>query len=134
MKEPGYTTLILRFLRTVILIDGLLAGGLGILSLLFHWRTVDSFGMLLLWAGTLLMVFACFIMVGGFTARVRDADAYFVTHAGDMSENMRHIAESRQSSLGCFFVLLASGLGLRTLGYLLPVFVILLQSTFVSSG
>ena len=131
MKEPGYTTLILRFLRTVILIDGLLAGGLGILSLLFHWRTVDSFGMLLLWAGTLLMVFACFIMVGGFTARVRDADAYFVTHAGDMSENMRHIAESRQSSLGCFLVLLASGLGLRTLGYLLPVFVMLLQSTFV---
>ena len=134
MKEPGYATLILRFLRTVLLVDGLLAGGLGALSFLFHWRTVESYGMAMLWVGTLLMVFACFIMVGGFTARVRDADAYFVTHAGDMSENLLHIAESRQSSLGCVLVLLASGLGLRALGYLLPVIFMLLQSTFISAG
>ena len=134
MKEPGYATLILRFLRTIILIDGLLAGGLGLLSFHFHWRTMESYGMALLWTGTLLIVFACFIMVGGFTARVRDADAYFVTHAGDMSENLSHIAESRHSSLGCFLVLLASGLGLRALGYLLPVIFMLLQSTLVSAG
>lgn len=134
MKEPGYATLILRFLRTVLLIDGLLAGGLGVLSFLFEWRTLESYGMALLWAGTILMVFACFIMVGGFTARVRDADAYYVTHAGDISENLSHIAESRQGSLGCFLVLLVSGLGLRSLGYLLPVIFMFLQSTFVAAG
>ena len=134
MKEPGYGTVILHFLRTVLLVDGLLAGGLGVLSFLFHWRRVESYGMALLWVGTLLMIFACFIMVGGFTARVRDADAYFVTQAGDMTENMLHIAESRHSSLGCFLVILASGLGLRALGYLLPVIFMLFQSTFVSSG
>ena len=134
MNEPGYTTLILRFLRSVILIDGLLAMGLGVIGFLAHWRTVEAFGMALLWMGTILMVFASFIMVGGFTARVKDADAYFITHAGNMSENMRHIADSRHSSLGCFLVLLAAGLGLRTLGYVLPVIFLLLQSSLVSAG
>jgi hypothetical protein len=79
-------------------------------------------------------VIACFIMVGGFSARVKDADAYSLTRAGDMSENMLHIAESRYSSLGCSFVLLVSGLGLRMLGSVLPVIFVFLQSTFGSAS
>ena len=40
MKEQGYAELILRFLCTVILIDAILTGVVGLIGLLLRWRTI----------------------------------------------------------------------------------------------
>jgi hypothetical protein len=121
MKAQGYAELILRFLRTVIVIDVSLAGAVGLISLLLGFRTVVAYGSTLIWTGMIVMFIAALTAAGGFSARAADVGAYAISGAGNKSENMMHVAESRLSSLGCFFLLLLAGLGLIGLGYLLPI-------------
>jgi len=121
MKEQGYAELILRFLRTVIIIDVSLAGAVGLISLLLGFRTVVAYGSTLIWSGMTIMFIAALTAAGGFSARAADVGAYALSGAGNKSDNMMHVAESRLSSLGCFFLLLVAGLGLIGLGYLLPI-------------
>ena len=121
MKEQGYAELILRFLRTVIMIDVSLAAAVGLISLLLGFRTVVAYGSTLIWAGLISMFIAALTAAGGFSARAADVGAYALSGAGNKSDNMMHVAESRLSSLGCFFLLLVAGLGLIGLGYLLPI-------------
>jgi len=121
MKEQGYAELILRFLRTVIIIDVSLAGAVGLISLLLGFRTVVAYGSTLIWSGMIIMFIAALTAAGGFSARAADVGAYALSGAGNKSDNMMHVAESRLSSLGCFFLLLVAGLGLIGLGYLLPI-------------
>ena len=120
MKNQGYAEAILRFVRSVIYVDLILASAVGLISFVLGWRTAEIYGTALLRTGMLMILFACFIGIGGFSARAGDAGAYRTSGAGNMSENLMHIAESRQSSLGCFFLLLVAGLGLMAMGYLLP--------------
>jgi len=121
MKEQGYAELILRFLRTVILVDAFLAGVVGLVSLLLGLRTAAAYGSALIWTGMVILSIAALTAAGGFSARAADVGAYSISGAGNRSENMMQMAESRLSSLGCFFLLLVAGLGLIALGYLLPV-------------
>jgi hypothetical protein len=120
MKEQGYTELILRFLRTVVVIDATLAGIVGLISLLLGFRSVVAYASTLIWTGLIIIFIAALTAAGGFSARAADLGAYSLSGAGNESENMMHMAESRLSSLGCFFLLLVAGLGLVGLGYLLP--------------
>ena len=120
MKEQGYAELILRFLRTVVVIDATLAGIVGLISLLLGFRTVVAYASTLTWTGLIIIFIATLTAAGGFSARATDFGAYSLSGAGNESENMMHMAESRLSSLGCFFLLLVAGLGLVGLGYLLP--------------
>jgi hypothetical protein len=121
MKEQGSAELILRFLRTVILLDTILTGVVGLIGLLLRWRTVMEYGNALIWTGMILMFIAAFLGAGGLNARAGDIAAYTLSGAGNLSENIRHVAESRRSSLGCLFLMLVTGLGLIAIGYLLPV-------------
>jgi len=121
MKEQGYAELILRFLRTVVIIDVSLAAAVGLISLLLGFRTVVAYGSTLIWSGMIIMFIAALTAAGGFSARAADVGAYALSGAGNKSDNMMHVAESRLSSLGCFFLLLVAGLGLIGLGYLLPI-------------
>ena len=121
MKGQGYAEVMLRFLRTVILIDAILTGVLGLIGLLLGWRTVMEYGNALIWTGMILMFIAAFLGAGGLNARAGDIAAYTLSGAGNMSENIRQVAESRRSSLGCLFLMLVTGLGLIAIGYLLPV-------------
>ena len=121
MKEQGYAELILRFLRTVILLDASLAGVAGLIAFLLGFRTVEAYGTVLTWTGMLVIFIAALTGAGGLSARAGDVGAYTRSGAGNMSENMLQMAESRRSSLGCLFTLLVAGLGLTGTGYLLPV-------------
>ena len=121
MKKLGYADVMLRFIGRVILLDAALAGVVGLASFLFGWRTVEAYATALIRIGVIVMFLAVFIGVGGYSARAGDAGAYSVSGAGNMSENLMHIADSARSSLGCFFLLLLTGLGLIVIGYLLPV-------------
>ena len=111
----------------MILIDAILTGIVGLIGFVLGWRTAETYGTALLWVGMIVLFFACFIGVGGFSARAGDVGAYSLSGAGDMSENLMRIAESRQSSLGCFFLLLFAGIGLIALGYLFPLITILTE-------
>ena len=121
MKGQGHAEVILRFLRTVILSDAILTGVVGLIGLLLRWRTVTQYGNALTWMGMLVIFAAAFLGAGGLNARAGDLAAYTVSGAGNMSENINQVAESRRSSLGCLFLMLAVGLGLIAIGYLLPV-------------
>jgi hypothetical protein len=130
MKTQGYREAILRFLRTVMVIDVILAGMIGLLSFRLGWHTVETYGVALLRTGMLVVLFACFIGVGGYSARVGDIGAYSLSGVGNMSENLMQIADSGKSSLGCFFLLVASGLGLIVIGYLLSLVPVLIEYLF----
>jgi hypothetical protein len=134
MKTQGHLEVILRFLRTAIVIDIILAGVVGLISYLFGWRTVDAYGAVLLRVGMLLILVACFIGVGGYSARIEDSSAYALSGAGNMSENLMRVAESGQSSLGCFFLLAAAGLGLILSGNVLPPVAMFIKSLFGSAS
>ena len=121
MKEQGNAELILRFLRTVLLIDACLAGVAGLIVFLLGFRTVEAYGTALIWTGMIVLFIAALTGAGGLSARAGDVGAYTRSGAGNMSENMLQMAESRRSSLGCLFTLLVAGLGLTGTGYLLPV-------------
>ena len=130
MKSQGYTDVVSRFLSTVIKTDVILAGIVGFASFLLGWRTAEAYGTVLLRTGILVIFFACIMVIGGFAARVEDVGAFTLTGAGDPSENLMRISESSRSSFGCFLLLLAVGLGLVVLGYLLPVIWLLIGYMF----
>jgi hypothetical protein len=128
MDKQGYAEVILRFGRTVLLIDAVLAGVAALIIFLLGWRTPEAYRFALNRTGVILLLFGCLIGIGGFSARTSDVGAYTISGAGNMSENLMHIAEARHSSLGCFFLLLVAGLGLMALGDLLPVVTTLIGS------
>ena len=134
MKNQGYSEVISRFLRTVLKLDFILAGIVGFAGFLLGWRTAEAYGTVLLRTGILVILFACIMVIGGFAARVEDVGAFTLTGAGDQSENLMRISESGRSSFGCFLQLLAAGLGLVVLGYLLPVIWLLMGYMFRSSS
>lgn len=132
MDKQGYPEVILRFARTVLLIDAVLASVVALIIFLLGWRTPEAYGFALNRTGVILLLLGCFIGIGGFSARTSDVGAYSISGAGNMSENLMHIAESRQNSLGCFFLLLVAGLVLMGVGDLLPAIITLMSSTLNS--
>jgi hypothetical protein len=121
MKQQGSAEIILRFLRTVLLTDVILAVIVGVITLLLDLHTVEAYGTLLVWAGVALMILSAVLGIGGLSSRMEDVGAYSLSGAGNMSENLRRIAESGQSSLGCFSLLLVAGIVLAATGYILQI-------------
>ena len=121
MKQQGSAEIILRFLRTVLLTDVILAVIVGVITLLLDLHTVEAYGTLLVWAGVALMILSAVLGIGGLSSRMEDVGAYSLSGAGNMSENLRRIAEAGQSSLGCFSLLLIAGIVLAAIGYILQI-------------
>jgi hypothetical protein len=121
MNKQGSAEIILRFLRTVLLIDVILAVIVGVITLLLDLHTLEAYGTLLVWAGVALMILSAVLGIGGLSSRMEDVGAYSLSGAGNMSENLRRIAESGQSSLGCFSLLLVAGIVLAATGYILQI-------------
>jgi hypothetical protein len=134
MKSQSHAEVVWDFLRTAIKLAVILAGIVGLASLVFGWRTAEAYGTALLRTGMFVIFFACVMVMGGSFARVQDVGAFALTGAGDPSENLKQISESGRSSFGCFLLLLAAGLGLVVLGYLLPVIWLLMGYMFRSSS
>ena len=122
MDKQGYAEVNLRFEPTV------LAGVVALIIFLVGRRTPEVYGLALNRTGVILLLFGCLIGIGGFSAQTRDVGACSISGARNMSEKLLHSAEFRQSSLGCFVLLLAAGLGLMALGDLLPVATTLIGS------
>ncbi|HEU0295278.1 MAG TPA: hypothetical protein VFR47_21235 [Anaerolineales bacterium] len=121
MNTPGSAEAILRFLRAVILIDVIVAVIVGVISLLLDLHTLEAYGTLLVWAAVVVMLIACVIGIGGIASRMEDVGAYNLSGAGNMSENLRRVAEAGQSSVGCFSLLLVAGISLAAIGYILQI-------------
>ena len=127
MKEQGFAEIILPFLRAVVVTSASLASAVGLVGFLRGWRTVEAYGSALVWTGMIVMFIAALTGAGGLSARAGDIGAYTRSGAGNMTENMLQMAESRRSALGCLLILLVVGLGLMAIGYLLPVIASLLD-------
>lgn len=121
MKDQGYAEAILRFLRSVLLMDAILAVIIGIISLLLDLHTLEAYGTLLVWAGVAVMLFGLIIAIGGYASRLEDVGAFNISRAGNMSDNLRRVAEAGQSSLGCFSLLLVAGLSLVAIGSVVQI-------------
>ena len=121
MKEQGIADIILRFLRAVFFAGASLASAVALFGFFRGWRTAEAYGSALVWTGTIVMFIAALTGAGGLSARAGDIGAYTRSGAGNISENMLQMAESRRSALGCLLLLLVVGLGLMAVGYLLPV-------------
>jgi hypothetical protein len=121
-------------LRTAIVVDAILVGIVGLIGYLSDWHSAEIYGAALSRTGMLIILIACFIGVGGYSARAGDANAYALSGAGNMSENLMHIADSGKSSLGCFFLLVAAGLGLMAIGNVIPLVAVFLKSLFGSES
>jgi hypothetical protein len=121
LKDQGYANAILRFLRSVLLMDAILAVIVGIISLLLDLHTLEAYGTLLVWAGVAVIFCGLVIAIGGYSSRLEDVRAFNISRAGNMSENLQRVAEAGQSSLGCFSLLLVAGLALVAIGYMLQI-------------
>jgi hypothetical protein len=121
MNQHGSAEGFLRLLRAVILIDGIVAVIVGVISLSLGLYTPEAYGTLLVWAGIALIVMASILGMGSVSSRLQDVGAFNLSGAGDMSENLRQIAESGRSSLGCSLLLILAGITLLVIGSILQV-------------
>jgi len=119
MNKQGSAEIILRFLRTVLLTDVILAVIVGVITLLLDLHTLEAYGTLLVWAGVAVLILAGLLGIGGLSSRMKDVGAYSLSGAGNMSENLQRVAESGRSSLGCFSLLLVAGIVLVAIGTIL---------------
>jgi hypothetical protein len=121
MKKEGIAVIILRFLRTILLIDLVLAVIVALVCFFLDLRTMEAYGTVLVWVGVGVMMFAGITGVGGFASRGEDAVAYSLSGAGNMIENLQRITDARTSNLGCFAHLIAAAIVLIAVGYLIQI-------------
>jgi hypothetical protein len=62
MDKPGYVEVMLRFVRTVLLIDAVLAGVVALIIFLLGWRRPEAYGTALKRTGMIILLFACFLV------------------------------------------------------------------------
>jgi len=121
MNTQSRLEVTLRFLRATLLMDAILAAIVWIITLLLDLHTWWAYGTLLVWTGFAVIVLACLLGIGGVSSRIQDVGAYSLSGAENNPELFRHVAESGQSSLGCFFLLVVAGIGLLTIGTILQI-------------
>ena len=119
MNKQGYTEVIVRFLRAILLVDVSVAVIVLIISILLDLHSLVAYGTLLVWASGALILAACILGIGRVSSRMADVGAYSVSGAGNMSENLQRIAEAGQGSVGCASLLLLAGVSLAIIGYIL---------------
>jgi hypothetical protein len=121
LKKDGIKFTVLRFMRTIILADLIVAALVGLVCYLFDFRTFLAYGTFLVWAGYALIIFAALTGIGGFVSRGEDATAFSLSGAGNMIENLQRITDARSSNLGCFLHLIAAAILLIAAGYLIQI-------------
>jgi uncharacterized membrane protein len=121
MKKQENALAVLRFVRSILLIDLSLAMLVALACFFLDLWTFKAYGTVLVWVGVAVIVFAALTGVGGFASRVEDITAFSLSGAGNMFENLRQITDARQSNLGCFLLLALAGIGLIAMGYLIQV-------------
>ncbi len=121
MKKDGIPFMLLRFMRTILLADVIVAAVVGLICYLFDFRTFLAYGTFLVWAGVALIAFGCFIGIGGFASRGEDALAFGRSGAGNMIDNLQRITDARSSNLGCFVHLAVAAILLIFVGYLIQI-------------
>jgi hypothetical protein len=119
MQKKEFTPLLWRMARTVLMVDLFFAIIVGIACFMLDLWTPEAYGTLLVWAGAAVLVLTALMGIGGVASRSQDIQAYSLSGAGDMSENLRRIAEAGQSSLGCFVQFILISISLIVLGYLI---------------
>lgn len=121
MNKETNAEAIPRFLRPVLVMDAVVAVIVGVVSVLLDLYTLEAYGTLLVWAGVAVILLACVIGIGGIASRIEDVNAFHLSRAGNLSENLQRVAEAGQSSVGCFALLLLAGISLVTIGYILQI-------------
>lgn len=121
MRDQNQVRTVQSLVHRVLIVDLILAALIGIISYLLEIRTLEGYGTLLTWAGAAVMTLACLTGIGGFASRSEDFAAFSRSGAGNMFEQLGHISDARQSSLGCFTLFISVGLGLVAIGYLLQI-------------
>ena len=121
MKREGIAPIVLRFARTILLADLVLAVLVALACYVLDLRTSGAYGTILIWVGTALVILACIIGIGGFASRGEDAIAFCRSGAGNMIENLQRISDARSSNLGCFVHLVFAALMLIGTGYLVQI-------------
>lgn len=121
MEKEGTATILRRIARTILMADLALAVLVGVACFFLDLDTFEAYGTLLVWVGAAVTFLASLTGIGGFASRNQDMVAFSISRAGDMSENLLRIAETRQSSLGCFLQFVLVGIGLIAFGYLVQI-------------
>lgn len=126
MKKDGIQSIVLHFVRTILVADLILAALVGLICYLFDFRTFLAYGTFLVWVGYALIIFGALTGIGGFVSRSEDATAFALSGAGSMIENLQRITDARSSNLGCFAHLIAAAIVLIAVGYLIQILLVLL--------
>ena len=121
MEKKEFIAFLWRIARTILVIDLFFVLVVGIACLLLDLRTLEAYGTLLVWVGVAVLVLTALMGIGGVASRSQDIQAYSLSGAGDMSENLKRIAEAGRSSLGCFNQFIVVGISLIALGYLIQL-------------
>ena len=121
MSRNWLAPFISHMTRNVLLGDLVVAAVVGTACFILDLRTLEAYGTVLVWAGTVLIIFACIMGIGGFASRAEDAIAFSRSGAGNMFDNLQRITDARSSNLGCFLHLLFAALVLTGVGYLAQI-------------
>ena len=121
MNEQGIINVVLRLLRSALLLDAGVAAALAVFCFVNNLASLEAYGTFLTWAGFAIIILASILGAGGLSSQMRDVADFSLTRAGNMAENLRQIAESKNSSLGCLILLVSAGLGLLGLGYIVKL-------------
>ena len=127
LNEQSDAGIILHFARGLLFIDVTVAVTVELISWFLDLHTLLAYGTLLAWAGVALIVLAAMLVMGGLSSRLQDIGAYNLSRAGDISENLRQVAEAGRSSIGCSLLLLLAGISLLALGNILQALAVLFR-------
>jgi hypothetical protein len=115
-----------RFLRTLVLINLAIFGGVGLICWLGGWRTLDQYGNGLMLAGAAALAFGVYSVSGGWHGS-RSFDYQFAASAGE--DSVHKSANRERQEAGANYAFLGQ---MCVIGFLPIVVGILLQLVFGS--
>ena len=121
MQKNTIASFLWRIVRSVLMADLFFGIAVGIACFMLDLWSLEAYGTLLVWVGVAVLVLTSLMGIGGVASRSQDIQAFSLSGAGDMSENLKRIAESGRSSLGCFTQFIVVGISLILFGYLIQV-------------
>ncbi|MFT3891505.1 MAG: hypothetical protein QM730_07730 [Anaerolineales bacterium] len=121
MQKNEIAPFLWRMVRTILMADLFFAMVVGVACVVLDLYTLEAYGTLLVWVGAAVLILTSLMGIGGVASRSQDIQAFSLSGAGDMSENLKRIAESGRSSLGCFIQFILISISLIALGYLVQL-------------
>jgi hypothetical protein len=112
-----------EILRKNILLTAIIQVGLIVvvvfISWVFGWFNLFALGTVLTLVGTIILVVAIFVAMGGFFSKSDDLAAFSLSGAGKMDEHMKNIRSTRQGRLGFMILGIANGVLTILIGFTL---------------